>query len=185
MPSGVGEPSFVGMSYVAACLIEAPGNEQRLAHLSALVHHSSGIPTWQDCNALTIKLVSPSDDDHKYGTLGRLWDHDVASETVANISRRIAPPRWLISKRSPASVSWNEKYSHPLKIQACDYHFYGYHGSYFTRFEVFRGYLKFRFCTPLTPAPINLGRKDVFIQTVRKIAAETSLKITRLLQGYV
>lgn len=76
-----------------ACLIEALGNEQRLAHLSALVHHSSGIPTWQDCNALTIKLVSPSGDDRKYGTLGCLWDRDVASETEANISRGIAPPR--------------------------------------------------------------------------------------------
>lgn len=87
------------------------------------VHRTSGISTWQYCNALTMKLAPPSDDDRNYYTLGLVWARDVASVTSrANIPRCVLPTRWLILKRSPESVSWNKKYSHLLKIQACDYH---------------------------------------------------------------
>lgn len=101
--------------------------------------------SWRDCNTLTIKLAPPSDDDHSYGTLGHLWARDVASVTSqANILRCIALPQWLILKCSPEFFGWNEKDSHLLKYKHAII-IYGYRGSYFARFEVFRGCFKFRF----------------------------------------
>lgn len=117
-----------------AQLMEPYGSKRRLAHLWSIsevrctsempeVHRTSGISTWQYCNALTMKLAPPSDDDRNYYTLGLVWARDVASVTSrANIPRCVLPTRWLILKRSPESVSWNKQYSHLLKIQACDYH---------------------------------------------------------------
>lgn len=58
--------------YGAARLMEVLRNERRLAHPSVLVRHASGIPSWQDRNALTIKPAPPSDDDLNYGTFGSL-----------------------------------------------------------------------------------------------------------------
>lgn len=79
-------PSFVGMSHVTEPSGTAPRRgvsdggmweRVRLAYLSVLVHHTLGIPTWRDCNALTIKLVPLRDDDHNCGTLGHAWGRDV------------------------------------------------------------------------------------------------------------
>lgn len=131
---GGGGANFVGMSHVkgpSGALprrgVSGEGARERATlgtPLSSklIVHLTLGIQTRRDSNALPEKLTPCSEDDHDNGTLGCVWAHDVVSvRSRTNIPRRIVLPRWLILKRSPESVGWNEKYSHLHEIQPCDY----------------------------------------------------------------